>query len=207
MPSPTGKDSPQTTSRDPSPYPHRLLRKPVSKSLATKSHPVSTTGVGDCAATNDDVSWEEAKPVSSDSSEHLIHGKSKRFAQREKYVKWGFPWKTPSLIILWALVGFSSAFGHHFYYQSLGGTKAGSSSRQSWAVRFGTAFAFLIVASLRAACDTAYKQYIWTLFKRKSFSLDTLDKLFSLTSDPTAFASWELITHAKIAFFVALLCW
>ncbi|MCJ1265014.1 hypothetical protein MMC22_004889 [Lobaria immixta] len=127
--------------------------------------------------------------------------------EQERYVKWGVAWKIPLLIVLWTLIGFSWAIAHHFYYQSLDGTKVGSSSRQNWAVGFGTAFTFLVIASLRVTCDTAYKQYLWTLFKRKPFALDTLNKLFSITSDPTAFLSWELFRHAKIAYFVAAVCW
>lgn len=209
MPSPgayRGKGPPQITTRIPPPELHRIPRKPVTGSLATKSDPSSTT-IASVSVTTDEASSEETKPVDSDPHEHLIQGKGTRSADHERYVKWGFSWKTPSLIVLWALVGFSWAIGHHFYYQSLDGTKAGSSPRQSWAVRFGTAFAFLVVASLRAACETAYKQYIWTLFKRKAFSLDTLDKLFSVPSDPAAFLSWEFIRHAKIAFLVAIVCW
>lgn len=190
----------------PPPELHSIPRKPVTKSPTTKRDSFSKTEES-VHVTTDEASHEEAKPVGSDPREYLIKEKSTRSVEHGRYVNWGVAPRTPSLIVLWALVGFGWAIGHHFYYQSLDGTKAGSSSRQSWAVRFGTAFAFLVVASLRAACDIAYKQYIWTLFKRKAFSLDTLDKLFSVTSDPTAFVSWEFIRYAKIAFLVAIVCW
>ncbi len=102
----------------------------------------------------------------------LISKRGTHFARSGKLVILGVSWKTPSLIVLWTFVGFVLALAHQFYYCSLDGTKPGSPTRQSWPVLFGTAFAFLVVPSLRAACDIVYKQYIWTLFKRKAFSLN-----------------------------------
>ncbi|KAL6718596.1 hypothetical protein ACLMJK_002830 [Lecanora helva] len=167
-----GEGPPQITTKISPPELYRIPRKPVTERLANKTDP--STMRANVYVTTDEASPEETKPVGSDPC-----------------IKWDFSWKTPSLIVLWALVGFSCAIGHHLYYQSLDGTKAGSSPRQSWAVRFGTAFAFLVVASLRAACDIVYIS----------------NKLFSVTSDPTAFMSWEFIRHAKIAFLVAMVCW
>ena len=192
----------------PSPELHEIPPQAVSGRLSryieSDPSPMNRDGIN---PTNNDASPEEKKPADSDLCEQLIQEKGAQAMERERYVKWGISWMTPSLILLWALLGFSWAIGHHFYYLSLDGTRAGSSSRQNWTVRFGTALAFLVVASLRAACGVAYRQYIWTLFKRKAFSLDALDKLFSVTSDPTAFASWEFVNHAKIAFLMAIVCW
>jgi hypothetical protein len=154
----------------------------------------------------------EASPVETDGQavnahDPLVQDNDVSSLEEQQYVKWGIAWKTPIFMVLWALVGLSLVLGHHFYYQSLNGTRAGSSSRQNWALRFGTAFTFLVVACLKATCNIAYYQYIWTLFRRKQFSLDTLDKLFAVTSDPTAFLSRELLRHAKVAIFVAAVCW
>ena len=201
-----GEDPPLIATRILSPDLHRIPRKPVAGTSSIKLDPSSTTRASVSVTTNE-ASSEATNAVGLDPLEHLIQDDSTRSTGHEKYVKWGISWKTPLLIVLWTLVGVSWAIGHHFYYQSLDGSRAGSPPRQSWPVRFGTAFAFLVVASLRAACDTAYKQYIWTLFKRKAFSLDTLDRLFSVLSDPTAFMSWEFLTHAKIAFLIAIVCW
>ena len=198
-----GESPPLIATRIPSPDLYRIPRKPIAGNSSTK---LGTTRAS-VSVTTDELSSEATKAAGSDPSEHLIQDDGTRSTGHERYVEWGIFWKTPLLIVFWALVGISWAIGHHFYYQSLDGTRAGSSARQSWPVRFGTAFAFLVVASLRAACDTAYQQYIWTLFKRKALSLDTLDRLFSVLSDPTAFMSWEFLTHAKIAFLIAIVCW
>lgn len=124
-----------------------------------------------------------------------------------KYVTWGIAMRTPVIMVTWAVAGFILSIGHHFYYDRLDGSIAGTSNQQNWALRFGTAFSFLTIALLKASCDAAYKQYIWTLFKRKSYSLDTLDKLFGLTTDIFAFVSWELASQAKLAVFLALTSW
>lgn len=202
---------------------NRISRKPVARSLvATLSSTASPhDGKSSQLTLNDTPSTSKAgpniaqgeglpnnsEPPATDQSERLIKEYSAPLPGEDKYVRWGIAWNYPSYMVLWMLAGLAWAPGHHFHYQSLDGTEAGSSSRQGWAVRFGTAFAFLVVSCLRAACDIAYKQYIWTLFKRKSFPLSVLDKLFSATSDPTAFVSWKLVRHAKVAFFVAVVCW
>ncbi|KUJ06311.1 uncharacterized protein LY89DRAFT_633084 [Mollisia scopiformis] len=125
----------------------------------------------------------------------------------EKLVKWGIHWSTPVFILISVLAGVGFALGHHFYYASLDGTTAGSSSRQQWSTRFGTAFAFLVVAALKTTSDLSYNQYIWTLVRRKSFPLGSLDKMFSLTSNPMGFLSFHLTRHAKIGVFIALISW
>jgi hypothetical protein len=96
-----------------------------------------------------------------------------------KYVRWGIAWKPPSLMIGFAFLGFLSAIGHHLYYRALDGHAVGSPTRQQWAFRFGTAFSFLVIALLKAANNAAYSQYVWTLVRKRSFSIATLDKLFS----------------------------
>ena len=190
----------------PSPEASRILQEPGTEGSAIENGPSLSTRAG-INGSADETSPTTPKTAGLDPSEHLIKGHDARSADHERYVKWGFTWRTPLLIFSWALIGIICAIGHHFYYQSLDGTKAGSSTRQSWAVRFGTIFAFLVVASLRASCSVAYKQYIWTLFKRKAFSLDTIDRLFSVPTDPTGFVSWEFIRDAKVAALLAMLCW
>ena len=110
-------------------------------------------------------------------------------------------------MLSFALAGASLALGHHLYYDSLDGTAAGSSTRQQWTSRFGTAFSFLIVALLKAANDAAYTQYIWTLVRGKSFCIASLDKLFFLISDPIALFGVDLMKNATFAVLLALICW
>ncbi|KAE9364981.1 hypothetical protein N431DRAFT_488253 [Stipitochalara longipes BDJ] len=125
-----------------------------------------------------------------------------------KYVQWGVKWhRQPLLMLLFALASGIFSIGHHFLYSVLGGTRAGSDHRQQWAHAFGNALAILVITSLAAANRAVYKQYIWTIVRRKSLSLRSLDGLFSLTSDPLGFFNLETMRHAPLAVILAFLCW
>lgn len=105
------------------------------------------------------------------------------------------------------VVGIALALGHHFYYQSLNGTLVTSDTRQEWAIRIGTAFAFLTHSSLVASAGTAYAQRLWVTVKRKQFRLEALDNIFSLQSSPFSFLSWEVLSKAKILWLLGLCIW
>lgn len=124
-----------------------------------------------------------------------------------KYVQWGIDLKFPLLMAVLLLGGIATAIGHHVHYRSLHGALAGSKTQQQWSAAFGTAYAFAVIALLRTACISAYEQYIWTLFRRKSMDLATIDNLFGLTSNPFGFFSIRVIKDGKVAVVVALLCW
>jgi hypothetical protein len=121
-------------------------------------------------------------------------------------VKWTIAWQPPTLMVICAVGGFASAIGHHLYYRSLNGRPVDSPKQQQWPIRFGTAFSFLTVALLKLACHRVYDQYIWTLFKRKAFPLQSMDRLFTLTSDMTYLPSLDLLRNAKLACLLALAC-
>ena len=123
------------------------------------------------------------------------------------FVRWGVAWQAPTFMVTCATAGLALAIGHHFYYQSLHGTAAGSSMRQQWAIKLGTAFSVIVLVLFKTTYDTAYHQYVWTLFKRRAYTLDALDKLFALTSSLVGFTSWEVISRAKLAVLLALTSW
>jgi hypothetical protein len=141
------------------------------------------------------------------SDQRLLQDDLSSTTQETTYVKWGVAWGVPAMMVGFTLAGVALAIGHHGYYMSLHGTPVGSAARQNWALRFGTMFSFLSIALLRTACNVAYKQYIWTLFKRKAFSITAIDRLFQLTNDLTAFRSWELIKYANLAVALAVVTW
>jgi len=105
------------------------------------------------------------------------------------------------------VVGIVLALGHHFYYQSLDGTVVSSDTRQEWALRVGTAFAFLTHSSLVASAGTAYAQRLWVTVKGKQFRLEALDNIFSLQSSPFSFFSWEVLSRAKVLCLLGLCIW
>lgn len=108
---------------------------------------------------------------------------------------------------LFLLFGILLAVGHHLYYASLNGSTAGSASKQQWPIRFGTAFAYLTTSCLNAAVGLAFTQQLWHSMRNKSFSIDGIDKMFAITTDPTSFWSWEVISRAKVVSLLALLAW
>jgi hypothetical protein len=122
-------------------------------------------------------------------------------------VTWGIHWKQPALIISFALCGLAGAVGHHLYYHLIDGTVVSSTESQQWALRFGTAFSVFTITMLRAAVVAAYNQYIWKVFRDKSFSVADLNKIFSLTSDFTGFFSLALFKHGRVVILLACLCW
>ncbi|CAI6292817.1 unnamed protein product [Periconia digitata] len=195
----------------------RISRKPIAASSSSpcsiselSSHDArGMTSIPTDPAAINHAPLSERNPEGSDPKDHLITENSDRAesAGQERYVRWEIAWITPMLMVLWALAGLGLALGHHFYYYSLDRTIPGSSTRQNFALRFGTAFSFLTITCLRVSCAIVYKQYIWTLFKRKSFSLRTVDRLFAATQDPLALFSVEFLRQAKVAYLIALACW
>jgi hypothetical protein len=84
---------------------------------------------------------------------------------------WGVHWYQPAFIIAVLLCGLAFALSHHFYYASMNGSTAGDAAKQAWPIRFGTAFAFLVVSCLQAATASALAQYIWTVVRRKPLKI------------------------------------
>lgn len=120
---------------------------------------------------------------------------------------WQIHWRAPTLILGLLGVGIALALGHHFYYQSLSGTVVSSNTRQEWALRFGSAFAFLTQSSLVASAGVAYTQRVWVTVKKKAFPLRTLDNIFSLQNTLWSFFSWEVLAKAKALYLLAICIW
>jgi hypothetical protein len=100
--------------------------------------------------------------------------------------------------------------GHHAFYLKLDGTFTGSKARQQLAHTFGNILAISAAACFAIASRAVYKQYFWTVcifssspppwrnkfcnelpthldifqvVQRSSFTINALDRLYSLTSD------------------------
>jgi hypothetical protein len=124
-----------------------------------------------------------------------------------KLAKWGISLIQPMWMTVFLLLGILLAVGHHLYYASLEGSTTGSASRQQWPIRFGTAFAYLITTCLNAAVGLAFTQQLWRSVRQKSFSVNSIDKIFGITTDPTGFWSLEVLGKAKIVSLIALTAW
>ncbi|MCJ1268563.1 hypothetical protein MMC22_008451 [Lobaria immixta] len=116
-------------------------------------------------------------------------------------------WVPSVAMVAFFISGVSFAAGHHAYYSSLDGTKVRDDESQQWAIRFGTAFAFLVEVSLATAVSIAQTQRAWTTVERKSVSIGGIDAVFAATRDLGSFMSWEMLSRAKLASLLALICW
>ncbi|KAH9206119.1 hypothetical protein DL95DRAFT_233747, partial [Leptodontidium sp. 2 PMI_412] len=121
---------------------------------------------------------------------------------------WGVKWhQQPAWMIVCAFSGLCLAIGHHVYYSKLDHTPAGNEGRQQWAHTFGNIFAVSVATLFAVANRMAYKQYFWTIVRRKSFTLKALDSLFSLTSDLLGFLDTDLWKGSPLAVVLASICW
>jgi hypothetical protein len=105
------------------------------------------------------------------------------------------------------LLGIASAAGLHGYYSSLDGTRVGGPSEQQWPLRFGTLFVLVSQLSLVFSMRIAYQQWLWRELKTTTASFGCIDAAFSCTSDPWAFANWEMWKKVKVASVLALASW
>ncbi|TGO79501.1 hypothetical protein BELL_0030g00040 [Botrytis elliptica] len=128
-------------------------------------------------------------------------------------VIWKINWQQPTFMCSMLLCGLILAIAHHVYYHSLSGTPAGDATRQAWSIRFGTAFAFLVVAFFKAVTVSALGQYLWSVARSKGLKIKRialsrqsaektagdLDRLFALTSNPISMFSVSVIKNASLA--------
>ncbi|MCJ1465827.1 hypothetical protein MMC07_004446 [Pseudocyphellaria aurata] len=116
-------------------------------------------------------------------------------------------WVAPVTMIAFFVSGVSFAAGHHAYYSSLDGTVVRDNESQQWAIRFGSAFAFLVEVPLVAAVSIAQTQRVWTTLEKKPVSIGGIDSVIAATRDVGSLISWEMWSKAKLASLLALLCW
>jgi hypothetical protein len=119
----------------------------------------------------------------------------------------GIYWEQTGYMFILALSGAALAIGHHVYYSRLDGTPVASAGHQQWAIRFGTAFSFLVKSCLQASTVLACGQCAWKVLRSKSLTMGGIDNIFALTSTPSSFLQWELYKEARPVLLVALLTW
>ncbi|CZT20043.1 uncharacterized protein RCC_05900 [Ramularia collo-cygni] len=128
----------------------------------------------------------------------------------------GFHWHAPVVMVSSLLVGTGLAAGHHAFYSSLTGSAVSSNpinvvgwttTQQQINIAIGTAFAFLVKASLILACSTAYMQLLFRAINRKSFKLSTLDNWFGGLNDLWSLGCLASYWRYPLVTLVALTCW
>ncbi|KAF7957643.1 hypothetical protein EAE96_003217 [Botrytis aclada] len=122
-------------------------------------------------------------------------------------VSWNIDWQQPTLIISMLLIGFLLSVGHNVFYNSLDGTIAGGSARQAWSLQMGAAFAFLAVICFRVAIVAALNQLIWKIVKDAALTIGSLDKLFTLATNPFGIFNLCFLRNARLAAFIGVIFW
>ncbi|KUJ07565.1 uncharacterized protein LY89DRAFT_742794 [Mollisia scopiformis] len=176
------------------------VKPAISSHISEVSEPSYTSSFLHAPGSHDEV--PESRVVSG------YHSNGEKASiPRQKPTKWGIHWRKPTFIVSMLLLGLGLSLGHHFYYSWMNNQVTGDASRQAWPTRIGTGLAFLVTSFLKAATMTSLGQYIWTVVKRQPLTMSSLDRLFSLSTDPLGLFYWELMKSAKIALFLGLIVW
>jgi hypothetical protein len=125
-------------------------------------------------------------------------------------------WKAPTLMVSSLVAGLILAVGHHVFYSRLNGSPAPASDydlggwsipKQQANIAGGTAFAFLVKASLVVAVGTAYIQTFWRAIAARDIKLAHLDTLGSVPGSITALvAIWRWVNF-PLLLLLALIIW
>lgn len=110
-------------------------------------------------------------------------------------------------MLLGILAGVGFGAGHHVYYQSFNNTIVQSTSQQQWAVRIGTGLAFLTKTAFSVVVGNAFSQYLWIVARTKAQPLESLDAMFTMTSNPFSFFDKHVLAHAKLLTIVGIISW
>lgn len=105
------------------------------------------------------------------------------------------------------IIGLGLAIGHHFYYYSLDGTRVGNQSKQEWAQRFGTAFAFLTKTFLTTAVGIACIQSFWWILRLKPIRFSTLDSMFDIRGSIFNFFDFHIWLRGPNVAVLGLISW
>jgi hypothetical protein len=127
-------------------------------------------------------------------------------------------WRAPTFTVLFLISGIIFSIGHHLFYRSLAGTPASNEgyniyttvvSKQQLNIAAGTAFAFVVKATLVAAITATYIQLFWReiAHRTKSIPLESIDSIFSaLANGFTLFRLWIWYRY-PLLFSIAVVCW
>ncbi|KAJ4253933.1 hypothetical protein NW762_010331 [Fusarium torreyae] len=140
------------------------------------------------------------------SSLQSLSERTNSIQQNPPFDHWRIHWTTPSSIAELFILSILCDLSHHLYYDSLH-YKPSTEVSQEYAIRIGTSLAFLFKACLGASAAMVYRQYYWTILRTRDMSIQSIDNIMGLLSDPTCFASLDIIRNASSCVFIALIIW
>jgi hypothetical protein len=136
-----------------------------SASLVNRNSTTSVTSSSVQETHNYDETIELVAQNDPSSSDEIVS------MQKTEYASWRVHWRKPAFILAMLFASLALSLGHHFYYLSMDNQTAGDAAKQAWPTRIGTGIAFLVTSCLKAGTATALGQYIWTIIKRKAFTI------------------------------------
>lgn len=116
-------------------------------------------------------------------------------------------WAVPATLIGASIAGTAFAIGHHFYYSSLNGTKVHSTSEQRWALRIGTALAFLVKTFFTTSTAIAFVQQSYLTLSQSSATIGEVDNIFGILRDFGSFYDVALWFRHPLLLFPAIITW
>lgn len=120
----------------------------------------------------------------------------------------GIHWRAPSLIITSLVAGTAFSLGHHFFYAHLNGKEVASTISQTWAIRIGTGFAFVVKMFFGIAVATSFVQRQWWKLNRGSHRVAEIDSLTTVLENAWTFVVdiWMWIQN-PVLLTMALIHW
>ena len=129
-------------------------------------------------------------------------------------------WFTPVCMVGGLFFGVLFAIGHHLFYHSLAGTNASNGaysvlgygvSKQQTNTSIGTAFGFIVKASLVFAVSTVYVQFFWRAVRTSSSKagvrLSYMDATFAGLDDVLAFLDVKTWLRSPMLLLLAAVTW
>jgi len=122
---------------------------------------------------------------------------------------WHVVWVTGRkaiFMIIFTLLAIGLAVTHHLVNQYLEG-KPPAKFSQKWTSRFATAIAFAFKSCLTVSVGLAFQEALWAAVRQRFFKIGSLDKLFTVQSNPLSFFCWDVITHGFLPMALAGIAW
>lgn len=105
------------------------------------------------------------------------------------------------------LLGCGLMASHHLLYSALNGESAGNALMQSWAIRAGTAIAFLSKLCLAIGTGVAYDQWMWVDLHAKPHDIASLDAMFAVLGNAFEFLMLRVWVKKPVLTFLAGVTW
>lgn len=103
---------------------------------------------------------------------------------------WGINWYEPSCMLGLFIIGLTGMICHHVYNSWWDGRVVGD---PQWIQRFGSVFSFFCQMCMVGAANIAYKQLAWLMVKKRDYTIETLDGMFSVSNH--AYIDLRILTY------------